>query len=81
MGGSYIPINCNYYDLLEHYATLGEEVVVVFRSESGGEEQEFARIVDLYTRQGVEYMKLADGTEIRLDQLISVAGKNVPGFC
>lgn len=38
-------------------------------------------IQDLYTKEHIEYMVLASGLTIRLDQLLEVDGKLVPGIC
>ena len=77
--GSYQPIDCNYYDVLEALATRKRYVRIQFKTEL----QEFISvdsiITDLYTKQGYEYMLLANGTEVRLDRLISVDGRYVPG--
>lgn len=81
MGRTYTPIDCSYYDLLEHYSTVGEAIAVRFRDSGGVEQEENGRILDLSTREGVEYLKLDNGREIRLDDLISVDGKDVPGIC
>lgn len=39
------------------------------------------RIVDVYSRGGAEYLRLEDGTVIRLDRIVSVNGKPFQTMC
>ena len=78
---TYIPINCNYYDKLEAWAVLRQDVVIDHWLENGEEAQLKGRIVDFFIKEKAEYMKLADGQEIRLDYLIAVNGEEVPKSC
>jgi len=75
----YQPIDCNFYDILEALATRRRYTRIQYFSHI----HEFCTvdsvIKDLYIKEGFEYMALADGTEIRLDRLVSVDGKFVPG--
>ena len=76
---AYKPIDCNFYDILEANATRKRYVRIQYFSDL----QEFltvdAIIRDLYVCDKVEYMLLSSGEEIRLDRLVSVDGKVVPG--
>lgn len=76
---NYKPIDCNYYDLLEHFATLAQPVAIRYQAPDAGEQLKTAVIKDLQARQGIEYMLLDDGTEFRLDWLISVNDQPLPG--
>ena len=79
---AYTPIDCSYYDRLEAWATRRQEVQIVYRlAESGGEQTLRSKINDLQTKEGVEYMHLAIGEVIRLDQLVSVEGIPVVLAC
>lgn len=62
---SYSPIDCNVYDLYESAATLKRPVVL---SLEGGEEVS-GTIVDLFIRDRIEWLRLSDGQEIRLDRI------------
>jgi Rho-binding antiterminator len=77
----YIPINCNYYDELEAYATLRKNVLIRYRENGTDIQEKTARIVDFQFKEKVEFMLLDDDTAIRLDWLISVDGKVVPLAC
>jgi Rho-binding antiterminator len=77
----YQPINCSYYDELEAIATLKKVVTVVYRDEQGEEIDATTRITNLYTRSKEEFMVLENGTQFRLDRLVSADGKVVVGPC
>lgn len=76
----YTPIDCNFYDELEALCTLRKQVKIVYLKE-GETNVVFDIINDLYTREQIEYMVLAGGLILRLDWLIEVDGKLVPGIC
>jgi Rho-binding antiterminator len=71
----YKPVNCDFYDELEALATLKKESEIVFRADNEAKSIIRGRILDLYTRDRVEYMKLNNGLEIRLDRIIEINGK------
>jgi len=71
----YKPVNCDFYDELEALATLKKESEIVFRADNEAKSVIRGRILDLYTRDRVEYMKLNNGLEIRLDKIIEIDGK------
>lgn len=77
----YQPTNCDFYDVLEELATLRKHSNITFRSENGGTTILKGRITDLYTRDKVEFLKLDNGLEIRLDALIEVDGKRASHYC
>jgi transcriptional antiterminator Rof (Rho-off) len=70
----YRPIDCSLHDRLESAATLRKRVCIAYRSSDNELLQVEDRIVDIYTRDGVEFMGLGNGTEIRLDDIDSVDG-------
>jgi Rho-binding antiterminator len=71
----YEPIDCGDHDRLESLATLRQIARISYRTEDGGTREVEDLIEDLYARDGVEYLRMADGTELRLDALVSVDGK------
>ncbi len=76
----YQPIDCNFYDILEATSVKRKTVNIEYRNENG--QQTIAtRILDLYTKESVEYAVLENNLTIRLDQLISVDGQVLEGFC
>lgn len=77
----YQPIDCNYYDRLEAWATMGATCVIAFLDGAGGAQEVTARIRNLYTLNKAEFLQLDNGLVIRLDQLVSVNGIPLPGVC
>jgi Rho-binding antiterminator len=75
--GDYRPIDCSLHDKLEDAAVRGAVAHLVVREEGGGTRAIQDRIVDLFARDGAEYMRTGDGTETRLDRLESVNGEAV----
>jgi len=67
----YQPVNCEFHDVLESIATVGKPVSIAVRT-LGGRRECFAAIVDIYSKEGAEYIALSSGEIIRLDRLIAV---------
>jgi Rho-binding antiterminator len=76
----YRPIDCSVHDRLESLATLGRRVEIVQRRDDA-QATHHAVIVDVYTHDAAEYLRLDDGTVIRLDELVSVDGTLVTTAC
>jgi Rho-binding antiterminator len=68
----YRLVACDFYDLLESLATLKQDCQIVYQRPSGEQVETQARIVDVYAANKADFLKLNDGTEIRLDRLLSV---------
>lgn len=68
---SYQPINCDYYDRLEAWATRKTLLDIHFK-DADTDRRINATIIDLYVRDHVEYMKLSTNEVIRLDALIAI---------
>lgn len=76
----YQKISCSYYDQLEAYATKRTHCVVRYHADDL-EKISDGIIVDVYAKEGAEYLKLNNGIIIRLDQLISINGIPVSNAC
>lgn len=74
MNSAYIPINCEFHDVLEATATTGRRVAIEYLDTSGQQQTVRARITDLQAHSGEEHMLLDDGSRIRLDAIVSVDG-------
>ena len=77
---SYLPISCDLHSELELYALRQQPVEIRYATAEGDEATVEASIRDLYTRNGEEFLLLPDGSEIRLDQLVSVGGKLLANY-
>ena len=69
---AYTPVSCTFHDELEAIATMRQPCRIVYRTEAGTPAEISGRIVDVYAAHRAEYVKLEDGTIIRLDQITSV---------
>jgi Rho-binding antiterminator len=68
----YQPIDCLLHDRIEAHATLRETVRITYRD--GDRVVEVSdRIVDWFASDGVEYMRIGNGTVVRLDRVVSVS--------
>ena len=70
----YRLVDCEFHDRLEAWATLHQPCQIVYRNIMNEQVEIYDRIVDVYAADKADFMKLSDGTEIRLDQIISVNG-------
>jgi Rho-binding antiterminator len=83
----YQPISCDFHSELELFAMRQQPVEITYRAiagptGTGGNETTICEAIkDLYTRNGEEFLLLPDGSEIRLDQLVSVGGKMLASYC
>ncbi|MCC6724190.1 MAG: hypothetical protein IT258_06730 [Saprospiraceae bacterium] len=79
---TYQPISCDFHSELELFALRQQPVEITFQSHFDGNQTTICEAIkDLYTRNGEEFLLLPDGTEIRLDQLVSVGGKVLSSYC
>ncbi len=75
----YQNISCSSYDQLEAFATGKTERIIVYND--GSAKNETGVIVDLFARHSAEYLKLNNGTVIRLDHLVSINGQLIGKVC
>lgn len=77
----YQPISCDFHSELELFALRRRPVEIRYTTVDGGEAIISQPIQDLCTRNSEEFLLLPDGSEIRLDQLVSVGGKVLANYC
>jgi len=68
------------YDELESFATTGAMITIQFFIDVIIAE-ETGKIVDLFSRDKAEFLRLANGIEVRLDDLFLVNGKSYSPTC
>jgi Rho-binding antiterminator len=68
----YIPIDCKYYDFLELTASRKTVCTIVYNETENSVRTVESTIEDIFTKDKEEFIKLNDGTEIRLDKILSV---------
>ncbi|GAA3935467.1 hypothetical protein [Hymenobacter algoricola] len=78
----YHPISCTFYDELEARATTGQECTLTYRPEPDTPPSTTRGIItDLFIQDKVEFLRLQDGFEIRLDTLVAVDDKELRDYC
>lgn len=68
----YEPVDCGFHDQLLAWATLRQPVQIVYVDEHGEESEMTDTIDDVYTKDKSEFLRVKNGTDIRLDKLIRV---------
>lgn len=69
MDAEYRPIDCEFHDQLEGFATLRKKVRLTLNGAAPAE----GRIDDIYTTPSKEeYLRLENGASIRLDRIMAV---------
>lgn len=80
MADTYTPIDCNFYDRIEHFAVLRHPVEMVFRDATGKEHTLLGRILDTLVEQGEEFMIVeAWDHPIRMDRIVRLGEHRNPG--
>jgi Rho-binding antiterminator len=79
MSETYQPISCDFHDELCLLAMHQRACEIVYRDADGREAGVVDRIEDIYTEGKEEFLRLAGGAVIRLDRLVTVDGKPLPG--
>jgi Rho-binding antiterminator len=77
----YSPIACQFYDVLEMHASRKEEVIISYFESGDAVKVVKSKIETLVTRDKEEFLVLADKTEVRLDQILSVNDTQFYGAC
>ena len=72
--GPYEPVDCTMHDQLVERAAFRLPTKVTYRNERGELVVAQDLIQDVFSREGAEYVRLASGTEIRLDQIVDFGG-------
>jgi Rho-binding antiterminator len=77
---AYIPVSCDFHDELEALATLRQECRIVYSNAANELVEVQGLIVDVYAANKADFVKLKDGTEIRLDRIVSVNDKQLSSY-
>lgn len=73
----YRLVDCGFHDQLEALATLRQPCQIRYCNAAEETVEVQDQIADVYAANKAEFLKLKDGTEIRLDRLLSVDGKPI----
>lgn len=77
----YVPIACQYYDVLELNASRKKEVVLAWLNWDEKVVTKTDIIKDIISRDKEEFLILANNTEVRLDRIISIDNTQFYGSC
>lgn len=77
----YTPIGCQYYDVLELNASRKTVCAIAYFETEKSVRTVESTIEDIFTKDKVEFLRLADGTKIRLDKILSVNDTQFYGHC
>lgn len=75
----YKSIGCSYYDQIEAFAVKRTPCDVLYND--GEEKRTSGLIIDVFAKDGAEYLRMENGTLIRLDHLVSINGEAVTYSC
>ena len=78
---TYLPISCEFHDLLETLATMHKPAQISFRDAAGLVRHRETAIADVFAKHGAEYLAMDEGETLRLDQLIAVDGEQLADYC
>ncbi|MFK7772326.1 MAG: Rho-binding antiterminator [Saprospiraceae bacterium] len=81
MEKKYVPINCDFYDEIEIHAMRKSKIMVVYLSENEKQTTIEGVIKNVFAKNKEEFLEMESGLIFRLDRLISLDGKVVPGSC
>ncbi|OUC14389.1 MAG: hypothetical protein B0A82_12265 [Alkalinema sp. CACIAM 70d] len=68
----YHPIDCDIYDRLVELILRRRSCEVIYRNEAGESVVIQAKLVDIYSQNKIEFLRLDSSMVIRLDDLITV---------
>lgn len=77
---TYQPINCEFHDAIESYATRRETVDIVVVDSAEVSRSIRTVVCDVYSRNGEEFLLTDCGERIRLDKLKSIGSYDVASF-
>ena len=77
---TYQPINCEFHDAIESYATRRESVDIVVEDPAENRRSIRTVVCDVYSRNGEEFLLTDAGERIRLDKVKSIGSYDVASF-
>ena len=80
MNATYVPISCEFHDLLEDLATTRQAAHIRFTDAEGVAHTRHTTVADVYARHGAEYVVIGTQETLRLDQLVSVGDAKLADF-
>lgn len=72
----YRPIACSLHDRLEDLAVRRVRERFLIREADGSVREATERVVDLFAREGAEFVRFSGGEVVRLDRLVAVGAEH-----
>ncbi|MGA7953753.1 MAG: hypothetical protein WCA07_09565 [Gloeobacterales cyanobacterium] len=76
----YVLVSCDFHDHLEEWSTLRQTCQITYRDANNDLIEVQGLIVDIYAADKADFLKLNNGTIIRLDKIVSVNGKQASSY-
>ena len=72
----YVPIACEAHDHLESWSVLKITCSIQYLDSNDTVASVDSQIIDVFAKNGEEFIKIENGDLIRLDRIISINGKS-----
>ncbi len=70
LNSDYVPVSCDLSDELELLSMRKQKVELKVNVDSGSVDYKLGLIQDLFTKDHADFLKLSDGSVIRLDKIM-----------
>lgn len=77
---AYRPVSCAFHDVLENHAMRKSGVLLRYFDHSGTACESRGVIVDVFAKDGADYLLTESGERLRLDRVISVDDVRLGNF-
>lgn len=77
---TYQPVNCEFHDAIESYATRREAVDIVVEDSAEVSRSIRTVVCDVYSRNGEEFLLTDGGERIRLDKVKTIGSYDLASF-
>lgn len=77
---TYKPLDTTYYQEIESFVKQRKSVRIQYFTDINEFITKVSMIKNLFEKEGVQYMELSTGDEIRLDKVVRIEDKPAPGY-
>ena len=81
MDNNYTPVSCSLYDGLETFIVGRKKIELVFLNAENSEVETECVITDLFSKDKAEFIRLDNGSEVRLDKILKIDGVQYSKKC
>jgi len=74
-------VSCGFYEELELLSMQHRSCVISFEASNGARSEIRDQIADLYTKEGIEYLRTGSGLELPLTAILEINGRKPAGAC